>query len=146
MNSGANKKIYTEKGRFGRDGHRASVPEPDALGMLRPNGSNLTKWLRALRRRLQQDYGVLGQFVETKQLFVRELPTLNELKNVYNGLRNYQCKELLATCAKDHIKLVMSDKSNYVSMFSLTICLMRGLRWCGSTVHGPSVTMMRKIH
>jgi hypothetical protein len=52
MNSGANKKIYTEKGRFGRDGHRASVPEPDALGMLRPNGSNLTKWLRALRRRL----------------------------------------------------------------------------------------------
>ena len=119
MNSSANNKFYTKKGRFGRDGHRAGVPEPDVLGMLRPDGSNLTKWLRALHRRLQQDYGELGQFVETKQLFVRELPTLNELKNMYSGLTNDQCKELLASCAKDHIKLVMSDKSNYVSMFGL---------------------------
>ena len=30
MNSSANNKFYTKKGRFGRDGHRAGVAEPDA--------------------------------------------------------------------------------------------------------------------
>jgi hypothetical protein len=47
------------------------------------------------------------------------LPTLQELKNSYNALSNDQCKDLLATCAKSHMKQIMADRSNYISMFGL---------------------------
>ena len=118
MNNNAKFKFNGRKGHHGNDGQRKSAPEPD-LSILRADGANLTQWLENMHRHLQKEYGLLGQFIETKALLVRGIPTLTELKNMYTGLNADQCKDLLAACVKDHIKLTREDASNYISMFGL---------------------------
>ena len=63
-----------------RDIKKKVVPH-DGLLLLNVDGSNLIEWLDAMHRHLQREYGVIGQFIETNNLHVRTLPTLNEIKN-----------------------------------------------------------------
>jgi hypothetical protein len=118
MNNNTNNKFNGRKGRHGNDGPRKSAPEPD-LCILRADGANLAQWLENMHRHLQKENGLIGQFIETKALIDGQLPTVDDLKNQYNGLTNAQCSDLLASCVKDHIKTQREDMSNYISMFGL---------------------------
>ena len=118
MNNNAKNKFNGRKGRFGNDGPRRSAPEPD-LCILRADGSNLSSWLENMHRHMQKEYGDIGQYIETKAFVQREIPTLNELRAQYAALTQEQCKDLLAGCAKEHIKSIATDASKYVSMFGL---------------------------
>ncbi len=118
MINNAKSKFNGRRGRYGNDGPRKSAPEPD-LCILRSDGANLTQWLESMHRHMQKEYGSLGQYIETKALIQRQIPTLTDLRNEYNSLNENPYKELLVGCAKDHIQLVREDRTNYVSIFGL---------------------------
>ncbi len=66
-----------------------SAPEPD-LCILRANGSNLSSWLENMHRHMQKEYGVIGQYIETKVLVQREIPTPNHTLRYHITLN--ECK------------------------------------------------------
>jgi hypothetical protein len=111
MNNNAKNKFNGRKGRFGNDSPWRSGPEPDFC-ILRADGSNLPLWLENMHRHMQKD-------IETKIFVLREISTLNELRAEYTALTQDQYKELLAGCAKEHIKSIATNASNYVSIFGL---------------------------
>ena len=85
MNFNSRNKFNGKKGRFGSDGPRKSAPEPD-LCILRADGANLSLRLENMHRHMQKEYGLLGQFIETKALVDRQIPTLNDLRAQYTAL------------------------------------------------------------
>jgi hypothetical protein len=118
MNNNAKNKFNGRKGRFGNDSLRRSAPEPE-LCIFCADGSNLSLWLENMDGHMQKEYGFIGKYIETNVLAKRNISTINEIRAQYTALTQDQCKDLLAGCAKEHIKSIATDASNYVSIFGL---------------------------
>ena len=96
------------------------VPSEPGLLILNTDGSNLTQWLEAMHRHLQKKYGTNGQFIETKELYVREIPSIQLLTAEHgNALSSAQIKDLHATYITNYAKNRDRDTSERVSIFGV---------------------------
>ena len=78
MNKEKSRKFNNKNSGRVRSAERKVPPEP-GLVILHTDGSNLIQWLETMHRHLQKKYGTNGQFIETKQLYVRAIPSLQLL-------------------------------------------------------------------
>ncbi len=98
---------------------RKTPPKPGQV-ILHTDGSNLIQWLEAMHRHLQKKYGMNGRFIETKELYVRDVPSVNLLTAKHGDtLTNAQIKDMHATYVTNYAKLHDRDISEYVSMFGV---------------------------
>jgi hypothetical protein len=95
MNKEKHRKFNNKKNNDRVRRTERKVPPELGLLILNTDGSNLTQWLEAMHRHLQKKYGTNGQFIETKELYVREIPSIQLLTAEHgNALSSAQIKDL----------------------------------------------------
>ena len=146
MNKEKNRKMNNKSGGRRRYTEMKTPPEPGLL-ILHTDGSNLIQWLEAMHRHLQKKYGINGQFIETKELYLREIPSVNLLTATHGDvLSNAQIKDMHSTYVTNYAKLRDRDISEFVSMFGVIFeCLSDEGSWLGNTKIGQIPTGRRTL-
>ena len=106
-------------GRGGRNPSKTTRSAPEGLLMLREDGANIMEWVTSLATHLQENYGSLGEFVETGSYPTRKQPGVVELKQRFPYLEAKDLRKILLDGTTDLLKQEKRDREDKYEMFSL---------------------------